>query len=215
MFNTLHDFLKNTYGKKMLVDLQKLFLVIFRVLEKITLKRNQDLEAPVSHSRNECCAYPTGPGGSRTAVASGIEHIWDKILTDELGIPRTSRSSHRVVLVTPDVYHRDDIRDIIHVLLVNLDFAAVFVAVQSVSSAFGASLSSACVVDVGAEKTVVACVDDGISIPGNDLINDFKQKSDENQKPLVLSFVTFLSENLLSVLYSAPFIFVNLCLRLF
>lgn len=38
---------------------------------------------------------------------------------------------------------------------------------ESVTAAIGAGLTTACVVDVGHEKTVVSCVEDGIAIPGS------------------------------------------------
>ncbi|GAU99597.1 hypothetical protein RvY_10571 [Ramazzottius varieornatus] len=105
-----------------------------------------------------------GPGGSRSAVATDIENIWDWVLTNELGITRKLRGSHRAVLVIPDIYNREDVRSLVEILLTNLDFFAVFVVLENVASMFGACIPSACVVDVGAEKTVVSCVDDGISL---------------------------------------------------
>lgn len=36
---------------------------------------------------------------------------------------------------------------------------------ESVCGAFGSGLPSACVVDVGADKTSICCVEDGLSLP--------------------------------------------------
>lgn len=40
---------------------------------------------------------------------------------------------------------------------------AIIVHQESVCAAFGSGLSSACVVDVGDQKTSVCCVEDGVS----------------------------------------------------
>lgn len=48
-------------------------------------------------------------------------------------------------------------------LLTRLGFANCFLVPDHVAALFGSGLGFGCVVDVGAEKTSVSCVDDGIS----------------------------------------------------
>lgn len=109
--------------------------------------------------------FDTGPGGSRTAVAADIADLWDAILTNEMGIPKSSRQTYRVVLVIPDICDREDVRSMVDLVLNSLNFFAIFVVLENVASAFGDCIPSACVIDVGAEKTSISCVDDGLSLP--------------------------------------------------
>lgn len=50
-------------------------------------------------------------------------------------------------------------------LLRYMKFRGVFVQQESTCATYGAGVSMACVVDIGAQKTSVACVEDGICIP--------------------------------------------------
>ena len=56
-------------------------------------------------------------------------------------------------------------RLIINMLLLHLHFARVVAQQSSVCSTYGVGLPTACVVDLGFQKTSVACVDEGISLP--------------------------------------------------
>lgn len=49
-------------------------------------------------------------------------------------------------------------------LLKSMQFRGVIALQESVCAAFGAGISTACVVDIGAEVTKVACVEDGVCI---------------------------------------------------
>lgn len=50
-------------------------------------------------------------------------------------------------------------------LLRYMKFRGVFVQQESACATFGAGVSTACVVDIGAQKTSVSCVEDGLCIP--------------------------------------------------
>ena|SRR5690554_6075576 len=53
----------------------------------------------------------------------------------------------------------------IGMLLKSMQFRGVMVQQESVCASFGAGVSAACVVDIGAESTKIACVEDGTCIP--------------------------------------------------
>lgn len=57
--------------------------------------------------------------------------------------------------------------ELIGMLLKSMQFRGVMVQQESVCASFGAGVSAACVVDIGAEITKVACVEDGICIPNS------------------------------------------------
>ncbi|KAF9911550.1 actin-like protein arp8 [Linnemannia zychae] len=86
-------------------------------------------------------------------VVSDMETIWTKVIHEDLGIePKQFR-----------VY----VSELIGMLLKSMQFRGVMVQQESVCASFGAGVSAACVVDIGAEITKVACVEDGICIPNS------------------------------------------------
>lgn len=93
------------------------------------------------------------------------------------------------MLVIPDFYDRVYVREFVNILLVSLGFKQICVQQvcrgslsastpstfreltcpcffqESLAATYGAGISNACVVDIGAVKTSVACVDEGLVIP--------------------------------------------------
>lgn len=103
---------------------------------------------------------------------------------------------YRCILLVPDIYNRQHIKEVVNMLLLNMGFSgivmhtclnihvlfsaewfrnvsvlssrlfvhvAIIVHQESVCATFGSGLSSACVVDVGDQKTSLCCVEDGVS----------------------------------------------------
>lgn len=86
------------------------------------------------------------------------------------------------MLVIPDYYDRPYVRDMIQLLLVRMGFKQLCVqqviilsfrkahltrraCQESLAATYGAGISSACVVDIGATTVSIACVDEGMVIP--------------------------------------------------
>lgn len=105
----------------------------------------------------------SGSGGSLSAVLMDLEHIWTHALQKLLQIPLKDLKYYRCILLIPDIYNRQHVKEIVNMLLVKMGFSAVVVHQESVCATFGSGLSSACVVDVGDQKTSVCCVEDGVS----------------------------------------------------
>ncbi|XP_054715778.1 actin-related protein 8-like [Uloborus diversus] len=105
----------------------------------------------------------SGIGGSLRSVLSDLETIWGTVIHKYLEIPVKDLKSYRAVLIIPDVYKRDHVKEMVNVLLTKLGFLSCFIHLESVCATFGAGVSYACVVDVGDQKTAVSCVEDGIS----------------------------------------------------
>ncbi|XP_064474750.1 actin-related protein 8-like isoform X2 [Ornithodoros turicata] len=114
-----------------------------------------------------------GVGGSLTAVMADLEAIWGTAIQQYLDIPLKDLKHYRALLIIPDVYTREHVREMIKVILFQLGFAACFVHLESVCATFGAGLSYACVVDVGDQKTSVCCVEDGISCRATRLVMEY------------------------------------------
>jgi actin-related protein 8 len=76
-------------------------------------------------------------------------------------------SKYAVVLAIPDAFSKREITDIVSLLLDRMGFGAVGLHLESVLSCFGAGVSSACVLDIGAQKTMITCVKDGLIVPNS------------------------------------------------
>ncbi|KAG1949112.1 actin-related protein 8 [Pimephales promelas] len=105
----------------------------------------------------------SGPGGSLTSVLVDLENIWAHTLQKLLEIPLKDLKYYRCILLIPDIYNRQHVKEVVNMLLVKMGFSAVVLHQESVCATFGSGLSSACVVDVGDQKTSVCCVEDGVS----------------------------------------------------
>lgn len=107
----------------------------------------------------------SGPGGSLTAVCADLENLWAYAIQTHLTIPLRDLGYYRAVLVVPDSFEKNHIKEMMNILLNKLGFSSAIIHQESVSSVFGCGLGAACVVDVGDEKTSVCCVEDGLVIP--------------------------------------------------
>ncbi|KAG0294624.1 actin-like protein arp8 [Linnemannia gamsii] len=100
-------------------------------------------------------------------VVSDLETIWTKVIQEDLGIEPKQFRKYYAVLVIPDHYSKIYVTELIGMLLRSMQFRGVMVQQESVCASFGAGVSAACVVDIGAEVTKIACVEDGICIPNS------------------------------------------------
>lgn len=71
-------------------------------------------------------------------------------------------SKLKCMLVIPDLYDKQMVESFVNILLNSLGFSKFGIIQEGVAATFGTGTSSACVVDVGAEKTSISCVDEGI-----------------------------------------------------
>ena len=106
-----------------------------------------------------------GVGNSLTSIAADLETLWGSAIETHLNIPLKDLSNYRAVLLIPDIFNRNHVKTLVEVVLNRLKFSCVIVAQESVCGTFGSGLLSACVVDCGAQKTSICCVEDGVSLP--------------------------------------------------
>uniref|UniRef100_A0A8D0LCU4 Actin related protein 8 n=1 Tax=Sphenodon punctatus TaxID=8508 RepID=A0A8D0LCU4_SPHPU len=105
----------------------------------------------------------SGPGGSVTAVLADLEVIWSHVIQKYLEIPLKDLKYYRCILLIPDIYNKQHVKELVNTTLMKMCFSGIVVHQESVCATFGSGLSSACVVDVGDQKTSVCCVEDGVS----------------------------------------------------
>lgn len=63
------------------------------------------------------------------------------------------------------MFRRNEVRQLVDLLLVRMRFGRVFVHQVGVCATYSVGLPTACVIDLGEEKTTVCCVEDGVSNP--------------------------------------------------
>ncbi|KAN0062472.1 Actin-like protein arp8 [Thecaphora frezii] len=104
------------------------------------------------------------------AIASPPEDSEDReesgeVVARGLGIPLDEWEEYSVILILPDLFSRSDLKALVELLLQDMGFAAACVQNEGVCATFGAGLSSACVVDLGAERISISCVEEGLVLP--------------------------------------------------
>lgn len=112
-------------------------------------------------------------GGSITSVVNDLYTIWSYIIEKMLGIPIIELNKYRCVLLIPDIYSRNHLKDLMNLILKDMGFGHCFLVQESVGATFGAGIGSACVIDVGDQKTAISCVEDGISHKATRLRMDY------------------------------------------
>jgi actin-related protein 8 len=78
-------------------------------------------------------------------------------------LPEQNFKHFSVILVIPDTCVKIHVRYMIN-MLYNLGFKSMFIHQESVMSTYAMALPTAVVVDIGATKTSVCCIEEGIII---------------------------------------------------
>ncbi|KAF2135918.1 uncharacterized protein K452DRAFT_303194 [Aplosporella prunicola CBS 121167] len=90
-----------------------------------------------------------------------IEHA----IISELGLKRKKDwGQYGCVCVIPDLYERRYVTHLLDILLRDIGFGRVCFQQESLSATFGAGYSSSCIIDIGAQKTSVCCVEEGMCV---------------------------------------------------
>jgi actin-related protein len=79
-----------------------------------------------------------------------------------VGIDDTSIGSYAACLIVPTMHRRRDTVALVDLLLERLAFAEVFVNTDAMCAALGSVHDTACIVDIGHQRTTVACVFEGV-----------------------------------------------------
>ncbi|KAI1431594.1 hypothetical protein GGR50DRAFT_56621 [Xylaria sp. CBS 124048] len=94
-----------------------------------------------------------------------FETILDRAIRQELGLTSTSTWKHySCVFVIPDLYDKKYVEQVLKSCMTWFEFSRICFIQESMAATFGAGYTQACVVDVGAQKTSIACVEDGLCV---------------------------------------------------
>ncbi|KAL8355858.1 hypothetical protein RB601_001250 [Gaeumannomyces tritici] len=94
-----------------------------------------------------------------------FETILDRAIRQELGLTRNSTwPQYSCVFVIPDLYDKKYVEAALRSCMKWFEFNKVCFIQESMAATFGAGYTQACVVDVGAQKTSITCVEDGLCV---------------------------------------------------
>lgn len=98
-------------------------------------------------------------------VIEDLSTIWDWILIDKLHILPDDRNFYSAIIVVPETFDSREIKEVLSIVLRDLRFSSAVVHQEGLAAAFGNGLSTACVVNIGAQVTSVICIEDGVALP--------------------------------------------------
>lgn len=140
--------------------------------------KNYNVRWPLLHG----CFNETSDYSSPQEVLGDIAVIIVEALESLLGVNFSDYKNYNVILLVPDLYDKAYVGALTDLLLHKMDFPRVALLQEAMGATFGAGISTSCVVDVGAQKTAVCCVEDGMIVPdsrvnlkygGDDVTNAF------------------------------------------
>jgi actin-related protein 8 len=71
---------------------------------------------------------------------------------------------YSVVFVIPDLYDKNYVQHVLDLCLKTFQFKQICFIQESLAATYGAGYTSACIVDIGAQKTSICCVEDGMCL---------------------------------------------------
>jgi len=98
-------------------------------------------------------------------VLHDIFVIWDWILNEKLRLPLADRNKYSVVLVIPETFDSREIKELLSIVLQDLRFSSAVIHQEGLAAVAGNGLSTACVVNLGAQVTSIICIEDGVALP--------------------------------------------------
>ena len=101
--------------------------------------------------------------GEKKDLYNDIATIIEQAIKIQLNLRRKRDwTQYGCVFVVPDLYERQYVSQTLEMLMRDLGFGKVCFIQESLAATFGAGYTTACVVDVGAQKTSICCVEEGM-----------------------------------------------------
>ncbi|ODQ66567.1 actin-like ATPase domain-containing protein [Nadsonia fulvescens var. elongata DSM 6958] len=102
--------------------------------------------------------------GSPQEVLGDLSLILMDALEQKMEITFKEYGDYNVILLIPDLYEKTYVSQLVGLLL-GMKFSKVCILQESLGATFGAGISTACVIDIGAQTTKISCVEEGMVIP--------------------------------------------------
>ncbi len=125
--------------------------------EALTIAENQKylLRHPIKYG------YLNNEYGFQASI-DDLTKIIEWCMIQVMQINKNEFQNYGVVLIIPDMFIRYQVKALINIFLKVLSFKSIFVHLESVLATFGSALQTSCVVDIGADKVNVCCIDEGL-----------------------------------------------------
>lgn len=118
------------------------------------------LYSPIQHGYWNEAGYQ-----SERHMCENLDDILHQAFKVELGIATIEElSQYSCVFVIPDLYDKHYVETVLRILMIQFEFKKVCFIQESLSASFGAGYTQGCIVDVGAQKTSICCVEEGLCI---------------------------------------------------
>jgi actin-related protein 8 len=116
--------------------------------------------------------WPIQHGWVNEAGYMSKSHLWDDLesvlesaIRKELGLNHSNEwPQYSCVFVIPDLYDKKYVETVLDFCMKEFEFKQVAFIQESLAATYGAGYSTACIVDIGAQKTSICCVEDGMCI---------------------------------------------------
>jgi actin-related protein 8 len=102
---------------------------------------------------------------SQRFLYDDIRIILEEAIKSQLEVDlrvRSEWSQYSCVIVIPDYYERAYVTSLLDMTITEFGFGKVCFIQESLASSFGAGFTTCCIVDIGAQKTAITCVEDGM-----------------------------------------------------
>eukprot|EP00252_Welwitschia_mirabilis_P012774 TRINITY_DN28261_c0_g1_i3.p1 TRINITY_DN28261_c0_g1~~TRINITY_DN28261_c0_g1_i3.p1 ORF type:complete len:592 (-),score=115.29 TRINITY_DN28261_c0_g1_i3:241-2016(-) len=107
---------------------------------------------------------------SMQQILEDIYRIWDWILKEKCNLPLENRRKVSAVLVLSESFDVREIKEMVSVILHDLQFEYVVVHQESLAAISGNGVGLACVVNIGAQVTSILCIEDGVTLASSGVI---------------------------------------------
>ncbi|KZV74529.1 actin-like ATPase domain-containing protein [Peniophora sp. CONT] len=139
-------------------------------------KMGYTVRNPIQGNRFNTRDYP-----NKQMIFDDLDTIISTTLSEKLGIERRDFKNYSVILIIPNFYERSYLHEFAHLLMVTMGFKQMCAQQDALAATYGAGLSTACVVNIGATSVSIACVEDGMVVPetrlhlgfGGDSVTEF------------------------------------------
>ncbi|KAK0753404.1 actin-like ATPase domain-containing protein [Schizothecium vesticola] len=102
---------------------------------------------------------------SKSQLFNDLQVLLDRAFRWELGLKKSAEwKQYSCVIVIPDLYDKRYVELLLDICVEWFEMSRISFIQESIAATFGAGYTQACVIDVGAQKTSIACVEDGLCI---------------------------------------------------
>jgi actin-related protein 8 len=101
---------------------------------------------------------------SKRFLYHDIQTIIEEAVKSQLGLARRDWAQYSCVFIIPDLYDKTYVTSLLNMGIAEFGFARVSFFQESLAASFGAGYTTTCIVDIGAQKTSICCVEEGMCI---------------------------------------------------